>query len=140
LSKQSILGYALDGFPIYTTLGCLDKNCKKSALMKSGFIKTGNPKTNSWSAYTYKKSTSNTVLDSCNGRKQPDGTYGYHATKDFPYVIGCFTGKAALNTGRAAEPMPPMGGPPQGGPPMGGPPMGGPPMGGPPPKGSPGNP
>jgi hypothetical protein len=134
LSKQTILGYALDGFPIYTTLGCLDSKCTKSAMMRSGYSKTGNPKTNSWSAYTYKKSTSNTVLDSCNGRKQPDGTYGYHATSNFPYLIGCFTGTASLNTGRAAEPMPPMGGQP----PAGGPPPGGqPPAGGPPPKGAP---
>ena len=132
LSKQTILGYALDGFPIYTTLGCLDKKCSKTALMKSGYTKTGDPKTNSWSAYTYKKSKSSTVLDSCNGRKQPDGTYGYHATTDFPYIIGCFTGTATLTKGRAAEPMPPMGGqPPAGGPP---------PMGGQPPKGAPGNP
>ena len=117
LSQQSILGYALDGFPIYTTLGCLDTKCTKTAMMKSGYLKTGEPKTNSWSAYTYKKSTSNTVLDSCNGRKQPDGTYGYHATTDFPYIIGCFTGTATLTKGRAAEPMPPMGGqPPKGAP------------------------
>ena len=141
LSKQVILGYALDGFPIYTTLGCLDKKCTKTALMKSGYAKTGNPKTNSWNAYTYKKSTSTNVLDSCNGRTQPDGTYGYHATTNFPYLIGCFTGTAALATGRAAEPMPPMGGePPKSGePPMGSQPPKGPPppMGGEPPKGPP---
>ena len=139
LSKQVILGYALDGFPIYTTLGCLDKKCTKTALMKSGYAKTGNPKTNSWSAYTFKVSKSSNVLDACNGRTQPDGTYGYHATTDFPYLIGCFTGTATIPTGRASEPMPPMGGqqPPMGGqqPPMGGqqPPMGGqqPPMGAP---------
>ena len=135
LSKQTILGYALDGFPIYTTLGCLDKKCAKTALMKSGYAKTGNPKTNSWSAYTYKTSKSKNVLDSCNGRTQPDGTYGYHATTEFPYIIGCFTGTATIATGRAAEPMPPMGPPPprKGGPP----PKGGPPMGPPPPMGAP---
>ena len=139
LSKQVTLGYALDGFPIYTTLGCLDKKCAKTALMKSGYLKTGNPKTNSWSAYTHKTSKSKNVLDACNGRTQPDGTYGYHATTNFPYIIGCFTGTATLPTGRAAEPMPPMGGeppvggpPPKGGPPpMGPPPMGAPPMGAP---------
>ena len=132
LSKQKVLGYALDGFPIYTTLGCLDSKCKKTAMMKSGYQKTGNPKTNSWSAYTYKKSTSSSVLDICNGRKQPDGTYGYHATTDFPYIIGCFAGTAALATGRAAEPMPPMDGK--------APPGGPPPKGGPPPPGGPVNP
>ena len=111
LSKQSILGYALDGFPIYTTLGCLDKKCTKSTLMKSGYIKTGNPVSNTWDAYTYKASKFTSVLDACNGRTQPDGTYGYHATTDFPYIIGCFTGTATLPKGRAGGPMPPMGGP-----------------------------
>ena len=111
LSKQTILGYALDGFPIYTTLGCLDKKCTKSTLMKSGYIKTGNPVSNAWDAYTYKSSKSTSVLDACNGRTQPDGTYGYHATTDFPYIIGCFTGTATLPKGRAGGPMPPMGGP-----------------------------
>lgn len=111
LSKQTILGYALDGFPIYTTLGCLDKKCTKSTLMKSGYIKTGNPVSNTWDAYTYKSSKSTSVLDACNGRTQPDGTYGYHATADFPYIIGCFTGTATLPKGRAGGPMSPMGGP-----------------------------
>jgi hypothetical protein len=145
LSKQTILGYAIDGFPIYTTLGCLDKNCTKTALMKSGYSKTGNPQTNSWSAYTYQKSTSNTVLDSCNGRTQPDGTYGYHTTTDFPYIIGCLTGTVTLPKGRAGGPMPAMGGqPPAGGQGPGGqgpaggpPPQGGPGAGGPPPKDGP---
>jgi len=118
LSKQAILGYALDGFPIYTTLGCLDKKCTKTAIMQSGYIKTGNPVSNTWDAYTYKASKSTSVLDSCNGRTQPDGTYGYHATTNFPYIIGCFTGTATLPKGRAGGPMPPMSGPM---PPMGGP-------------------
>jgi len=126
LSKQKILGYALDGFPIYTTLGCLNTKCTKSALMKSGYVKTGDPTTNSWDAYTYKTSKATGVLDACNGRTQPDGTYGYHVTTGFPYIIGCFAGTATLPKGRAGGPMPPMGGPGQ---PMDGqaPPMGGPP-------------
>ena len=105
--------------------------------MKSGYVKTGDPTTNSWDAYTYKTSKATGVLDACNGRTQPDGTYGYHATTGFPYIIGCFTGTAAITAGRAAEPMPPMGGqPPAGGPPPkdGALPGGGqPPAGGPPP-------
>jgi hypothetical protein len=100
--------------------------------MKSGYVKTGDPTKNTWDAYTYKAAKATTTLDSCNGRTQPDGTYGYHATTDFPYIIGCFTGTATFPKGRAAGAMPPMGGamPPMGGamPPMGGamPPMGGP--------------
>jgi hypothetical protein len=113
LSKQIVLGYALDGFPIYTTLGCLDKKCTKTAVMKSGYVKTGDPTKNTWDAYTYKTTKASTTLDSCNGRTQPDGTYGYHATTDFPYIIGCFAGTATLPKGRAGGPMPPMGGPPK---------------------------
>jgi hypothetical protein len=79
--------------------------------MNSGYVKTGDPTKNTWDAYTYKKAKATTTLDSCNGRTQPDGTYGYHATSDFPYIIGCFTGTATLPKGRAAGPMPPMGGP-----------------------------
>jgi len=33
-----------------------------------------------------------TVLDECNGRFGPDGTYRYHATDAFPYVLGCYRG------------------------------------------------
>ena len=113
LSKQTILGYALDGFPIYTTLACLDKKCTKTALMKSGYEMTGDPKSNTWDAYTHKASKASNVLDACNGRTQPDGTYGYHATTGFPYIIGCFAGTATLPKGRAGGPMPPMGGPQQ---------------------------
>ena len=126
LSKQKILGYALDGFPIYTTLGCLNTKCTKSAVMRSGYVRTGDPTTNSWDAYIFKTSKATGVLDACNGRTQPDGTYGYHVTTDFPYIIGCFAGTATLPKGRAGGPMPPMGGPGQPmdgqGPPMGGPP------------------
>jgi len=111
LSRQKILGYALDGFPIYTTLGCLDKKCVKTSVMKSGYVKTGDPTTSSWDAYAFKSTKSSNVLDACNGRTQPDGTYGYHVTTDFPYIIGCFTGTATLPKGRAGGPMPPMGQP-----------------------------
>lgn len=108
LSKQSVLGYALDGFPIYTTLGCLNKKCTKTTSMKSGYTRVGDPTKNAWDAYAYKTTKSRATLDSCNGRTQPDGSYGYHATTDFPYIIGCFTGTATLAKGRAGQPMPPM--------------------------------
>jgi hypothetical protein len=71
-----------------------------------------------WNAYAFKASSSPTVLDECNGRIQPDGTYGYHATLTFPYIVGCLKGTPKTQSGAAAAPMPPMGGsnqPPQGG-------------------------
>ena len=110
---NTIVGYAIDGFPIYGTRGCLDTACTKTAVMKSGYVRTGNPKKDSWSAYTWKKSSSKTVLDKCNGRTQPDGSYGYHATTAFPYTIGCFRGTPVTQAGAAGGPMPPMGPPPR---------------------------
>ena len=84
--------------------------------MKSGYVRTGNPKKDSWSAYTWKASSSKTTLDKCNGRTQPDGSYGYHATSGFPYTVGCLRGTPVAQAGAAGGPMPPMG-PGPGGPP-----------------------
>jgi hypothetical protein len=97
-AQSKIVGYAIDGFPIYGA----------SSSIKSGYVKTGNPKTNSWTAYTYKASSSKNVLDKCNGRTEADGSYAYHATSTFPYTIGCFKGTPVTQQGAAEAPMPPM--------------------------------
>lgn len=118
LAKRRILGYAIDGFPIYNNYGCANKSCTKTVKVTSGYVKTGNPVSNAWKAYTYRASGKAGQLDACNGRVEPDGTYGYHATSTFPYVIGCFSGTPTTQSGEAAAPMPPMGGgqqPPPGG-------------------------
>jgi len=117
LAKRRVLGYAIDGFPIYNSYGCTNKACTKTVKVTSGYVKTGNPTSNAWNAYTYRASKNAGQLDACNGRTEPDGSYGYHATSAFPYVIGCFTGTPTTQSGEAAAPMPPMGGqqPPQGG-------------------------
>jgi len=98
--QETIVGYALDGFPIYSN---------PQYKWKSGYEKTGNPKTNSWDAYTYKAGAS--TLDECNGQKQSDGSYRYYVTQAFPYVIGCYAGTAQAQSGAAAQPMSPMGPP-----------------------------
>jgi hypothetical protein len=109
LSEQTVVGYALDGFPIYSNVGCVDKACTQTVKLTSGYVMTGDPKTYSWDAYTYVKSTKPTVLDECNGRVEPDGTYGYHVTSTFPYIIGCFKGTPTRQEGKSNEPMSPMG-------------------------------
>ena len=123
LDSSYIVGYALDGFPIYNSVGCVDVACTETAVFHSGYVMTGDPTSNSWDAYTYDPAASaggeTNVLDECNGRVGPDGTYRYHATSTFPYVIGCHVGTATPQTGAAAQPMPPMGDPPPGGPPPG---------------------
>jgi hypothetical protein len=137
LKNTGVLGYAIDGFPIYGPTGCLNVKCTKKASVKSGYVKIGNPQKNVWDAYKYSATPSSTVLDECNGRVQPDGTYGYHATLSFPYIFGCFKGTPTKQTGAAAAPMT-MGGGTGGGtggqPPAGGQQGGQPPVGGPPPS------
>ncbi len=113
-AANTIVGYAIDGFPIYGPRGCLNAGCTTTAVMTSGYRRTGNPTRDAWSAYTYRASRSTTALDRCNGRTQPDGSYGYHVTSAFPYVIGCFRGTPRTQAGPAGGPMPPMG---PGGPP-----------------------
>ena len=95
--EETIIGYALDGFPIYSN---------PSYKLKSGYEKTGNPKSYSFKAYTYTGGTG--TLDECNGQKQADGSYRYYITESFPYVIGCYTGTAKKQSGVAAQSMPPM--------------------------------
>lgn len=108
-TADPIVGYALDGFPIYGSNGCLDVACTQVVTFKSGWVRTGNPTTNAWSAYTYTTSSDVTVLDKCNGRIGPDGTYRYYATSGFPYTFGCFKGTPTTQTGGAAAAMPAMG-------------------------------
>lgn len=75
-------------------------------------MQTGDPTTYAWDAYAYQESDADNVLDQCNGRVQADGTYGYHATATFPYMIGCYHGE--VNAGAGQD----TGGPPDTGDPL----------------------
>jgi len=122
---SQLVGFAIDGFPIYNSVICLDASCSKTTLAKSGYTKTGDSKSYVWKAYTFSGGTDPGTLDACNGRIEADGTYAYHLTPtQFPYIIGCLAGTATTQTGNAAAAMPPMQG--QQGPPPGqqGPPPG----------------
>lgn len=92
---ETIIGYANDGFPIYSNPGYA---------YTSGYKMTGNPKSNSWNAYTYQSGGANT-LDECNGRTDENGNYRYYITDAFPYVIGCYKGTPTTQVGKAAAPM-----------------------------------
>ena len=106
---SQLVGYAIDGFPIYNSVICLDAGCRTTTLATSGYAKTGDPKNNSWKAYTFTGGSGDGALDECNGRVEVDGTYAYHLTPtQFPYIIGCLAGTATTQTGAAAAPMPNM--------------------------------
>jgi hypothetical protein len=88
-----IIGWALDGFPIYGSHECADKSCSKVVVMQSGYEKVGDPKTYAWKAYAWKEHAGDaTYLDECNGHTGPNGDYHYHATATFPYILGCYRG------------------------------------------------
>lgn len=94
-----IIGYALDGFPIYGPRGCLDEACAEVVTFESGWVQTGDPTTYAWDNHEYQGGGAATVLDACNGRVGPDGSYRYHATATFPYVLGCYAGTPGDDAG-----------------------------------------
>ena len=109
LQSSQIVGYALDGFPIYNSVICLDGACTITTLAQSGYTQIGDPTSYVWNAYAYTGGADDAILDECNGRVEADGTYAYHLTPtQFPYIIGCFAGTPTVQTGAAAAPMPPM--------------------------------
>ena len=87
-----IIGFALDGFPIYGPRGCVDEDCTEIVTFESGWQATGDPTTYAWDNHQYVEQAGEQVLDRCNGRVGPDGTYRYHATSGFPYILGCYAG------------------------------------------------
>ena len=91
-----ILGYALDGFPIYGPTGCLDAACAQVVEFKSSWEQIADPTSDAWDAYEYVEKADETYLDECNGRVGSDGTFRYHATTEFPYVLGCYAGTDTL--------------------------------------------
>lgn len=87
-----IIGFALDGFPIYGPNGCLDAACTQVATFSSSWETTGDPSVLAWDNHAFTPNSDPTKLDQCNGRIGPDGSYAYYATANFPYTIGCYHG------------------------------------------------
>jgi hypothetical protein len=62
-------------------------------------------KTYAWDHNAYVAKDDPKFLDECNGHVGPDGTYHYHATDTFPYVLGCYRGTPAnLMAGGGMQP------------------------------------
>ena len=141
-----LVGWAGDGFPIYTAFGYADPTNPKSAVraMRSSYrLKPGTRPSgpggpyNGWFNADYEYVPGAGDLDAANGRmtltpEYPAGTYAYFLTAEFPSVPNLFAGAVAPTFVRTGGGAPPSGGGPSGGPPSGGPPSGGPPSGRPP--------
>ena len=97
-----IIGYALDGFPIYGPMGCTDEACTEVVEFQSSWVTLGT-ETAAWDNNECTRPScaeaDGTYLDQCNGRVGPDGTYRYHTTSTFPYILGCFRGTASASAG-----------------------------------------
>jgi arylsulfate sulfotransferase len=92
----TVLGFALDGFPILSPYVCADTTCKTSKkLVSSWRVKAGQDARagNAWKAHEFVAGAGD--LDKCNGRKTATG-YAYYATDSFPYFVGCFVGTPNL--------------------------------------------
>ncbi len=91
-----VLGYAFDGFPIYGPQGCLDLDCQDVVEFRSSWDMIGDPTTYAWDAYQFNERSTPEYLDECNGRFGPDGSYRYHVTNNFPYIISCYRGTPTI--------------------------------------------
>lgn len=84
----TVVGYALDGWPILTPFECADAGCTTFTELQSSWQLTNPAATAAWDKHSYVEGSGD--LDECNGKVQPDGTYAYYATETFPYFLGCY--------------------------------------------------
>lgn len=105
---MTLVGFAVDGFPIYARYGYTSAQSATSALtvMKSSYQKktaaiSGRPSTDIFPLGTftqdYEYVAGSGDLDECNGRtgvtpEYPQGTYHYYITDTFPYIQRCVKG------------------------------------------------
>jgi len=104
VSAPQLLGFALDGYPIYTGN---DQHTSSWRVTDESLFAS-----DTWSAHTYVEGSGD--LDECNGMVGEDGSYAYYTTDEFPYVLGCYRGEVDLDASG--------GGPPEGAPGGGQPP------------------
>ncbi len=139
--RMLLLGYAADGFPVYSSKGYVDPQDPKSGvkeLKPSYRVRRGTRPGGPGGRYDgtfvadheYVKDLGD--LDECNGRfgptpEYPDGVYHYHLTTAFPYVPRLLKGTPDASFLRQGPGGRPPGGPPGGGRPPFPPPFGRPP-------------
>lgn len=107
--SMTLIGWALDGFPIYARYGFFRPADATSAVvvMRGSYVlkalpDPGRPPVSTYpmGAFTqdYVYTAGSGDLDECNGRfgvtpEFPAGTYHYYATDDYPYVQRCVKGR-----------------------------------------------
>jgi hypothetical protein len=130
--KIALVGYAADGFPIYTAYGYADANNAQSAIkeLRSSYrLKPGarphgpGGKFDGTFVQDWEFVNGAGDLDECNGRfgvtpEYPNGIYHYYITNDYPFIPRYYRGTPDASFRRRE------GGAPPGRPPLGFPPPG----------------
>jgi hypothetical protein len=104
----ALLGFAMDGFPVYARYGYTTASDASSAVKvivpsyrKKATPDAGRPSTTTFPMGTftqdYEYAAGSGDLDECNGRtgvtpEFPNGTYHYYVTDAFPYIQRCLKG------------------------------------------------
>ncbi|MBG9389184.1 YHYH protein [Caenimonas aquaedulcis] len=112
-STMTLVGFALDGFPIYARYGYVTATDSSSGVKKmtsSWRLKTtpsaGRPSTASVPMGTFTQDYEYVAglgdLDECNGRtgvtpEFPNGIYHYYITEGYPYIQRCVKGTPSYN-------------------------------------------
>jgi hypothetical protein len=123
---MTLVGYALDGFPIYARYGYTTATDATSALkvMQGSYrlkatADTGRPSATTYPLGAFRQDYEYVAglgdLDECNGRtgvtpEFPQGTYHYYITDSYPFIQRCVKGTAASGSGGGMMMMPTDGG------------------------------
>ena len=91
----TVVGYALDGFPIMSPVLSADQDCANTVAVRSRYQQVSTARMVS-SRYGYVEGLG--ALDRCNGMTGPDGEYRYHAVTTFPYFLGCYVGEVGMQS------------------------------------------
>jgi YHYH protein len=121
-NTMTLVGWAADGFPIYSRIGystATDKNSALKVIASSYQLKSvpdaGRPAASLFPLGSFTQDWQYVAgagdLDQCNGRfdvtpEFPDGIYHYYITDGYPYIQRCVAGTVAAST------APQGGGPP----------------------------
>lgn len=120
-----LIGYAADGFPVYSQYAYADPTNPKSSIrkirssyhLKQGSRAAGEPNGNYDGSFaqdfTYVAGSGD--LDECNGRfsklpNYPNGSYAYFLTDEFPFIPRCLKGTPDDSFARLKGPPPMQGG------------------------------
>lgn len=96
-AEPQLLGFALDGYPIYTGN---DQHTSSWQLTDESLFAS-----DTWAAHSYVEGSGD--LDECNGLTAEDGSYAYYTTDEFPYVLGCYRGEVDLDAAGGGGQAPP---------------------------------